>query len=727
MDKLLNVVPQEPSKEITNALLNDISHSSIPNIPNIETNKQFQLNSNYLNRQMSTKKSDDNVRSNNQKHLLMNQNAYNQINKINQQSINNNNNNNASPNNSNSASIKSTEIVQEQVDDSIKNNNNNMLFDNKGVLTNPSLNTNNGLLLHSNISSSPFHRDVLLKQSNNTNEFSMKDLLTTIDMLSFQQQHQQQNSSPFNRNLYSTLEINSPHSKTPSTTSGTTFSNLLYDIPQIPSSYRNNNQIGNDIIDNCISLCKEQSGCRLLQKKIDENPQIACDIIYPKIRDKIKELSNDQFGNYFVQKIIEYITPEQLEDLLKNKVATIFRELSLNQHGTRVIQKIFEKIINNESLLSFFILILIPNLMDFLIDANATHIIIKYVSLIQSPGNDFIIEFLAKNIIEIATQKHSCSTLQKCIEFANIKQKQYLLLTIANNSYNLFMDQYGNYVVQFVVSLCDYDINKVIVMNLLKDFQKFSSQKYSSNVIEKSLDCCNDETKQMIVEALCEPKLVSSLLFDMYGNYVLQKTMSISKEPYRTKFIQMVGPYLENLKMLTFGLKLYNKLLNTFPELYAYTKNDLFTGTNNVNNNNYKKRNKKQKQFQNIATPMQTNPSIGLQAMNPQMNMFMQQNPNMMNNHNTNMNNHYNNMYYQQQNQFYNNNAFPSNTFRNIQPQMNTHSNVYNIQPTYENNNNNFLQQNAFMSQNVMNPSSVYYNQSNKSTQGGNYIHNYYK
>ena len=568
MDKLLNVVPQEISKDITNPLLNEVSSSSIPampNIPGIETTKQLKLNPSFLNHQVDSKRSDDDVHLNNPKYSLMNQNAFNSITKPNQHNTNNNSNK-VSLNNSNSASVKSTGIVQEQIDDPIKSNN-NMLFGNNAILnnnnTNPSANATNGLLLNHNICSSPCHGDMILKHSTNNNDYAMKDLLTKIDFLSLQQQ--QHISTPLNRNMFSALEINSPHSKTPSTTSHTAFSNVLYDISQIPSTFRNSNQIGNDIIENCVSFCKEQSGCRLLQKKIDENPQIASEVIYPKIRDKIKELSNDQFGNYFVQKIIEYITPEQLEDLLKNKIAIIFRELSLNQHGTRVIQKIFERIINNESLLSFFILILIPNLMDFIIDANATHIIIKYVSLVQSPGNDFIIEFLAKNIIEIATQKHSCSTLQKCIEFANIKQKQYLLLTIANNSYSLFMDQYGNYVVQFVVSICDYDINKIIVINLLKDFQKFSSQKYSSNVIEKILDCCNDETKQMIVETLCEPKLVSSLLFDMYGNYVLQKTMSIANEPYRTKFIQMVGPYLENLKMLTFGLKLYNKLLTSFP------------------------------------------------------------------------------------------------------------------------------------------------------------------
>ena len=378
--------------------------------------------------------------------------------------------------------------------------------------------------------------------------------------------------------------------------------NFQYQLPQ--NQYNNNsmninnnnieniqnnifyNYSENDIIEDCVNLCKEQTECRYLQKKISENPKLAYEVIYPKIKDKIIELSCDQFGNYFIQKVIEYLKIEQISELLYKKISNHFRSLCFNQHGTRVIQKIFERIINDENLLNYYTLLLNPNLNDFIIDGNATHIIIKYVSLVPSPKNDFIIQFLSGNIFELATKKHSCCALQKCIELANQKQKKFLFLSIANKSFGLFTDQFGNYVVQYVVNACDYEINKIIVSNLLYDIPKFASQKFSSNVIEKCLDCSDEETKDLIVENFCEQKLVQTLLFDMYGNYVLQKTMSIAKEPYRTKFFSMVGPIMENLKVLTFGQKLYNKLLSSFPELNIYVK-----GQNK--GNNMKKKNKK--------------------------------------------------------------------------------------------------------------------------------------
>ena len=123
-----------------------------------------------------------------------------------------------------------------------------------------------------------------------------------------------------------------------------------------------------NLINNCVTLCKEQLECRLLQKKIDEDPSIASNIIYDKIKDKVQEISCDQFGNYFIQKVIDNLNEEQIRELLYKKISSNFRSFCFNQHGTRVVQKIFEKIINNEELLNYYNILLTPNLKDFVVD-----------------------------------------------------------------------------------------------------------------------------------------------------------------------------------------------------------------------------------------------------------------------------------------------------------------------------------------------------------------------
>ena len=145
-----------------------------------------------------------------------------------------------------------------------------------------------------------------------------------------------------------------------------------------------------------------------------------------------------------MQKVIENLNDDQISELLYKKISPNFRSFCFNQHGTRVIQKIFEKIINKPDLLNYYDLLLTPNLKDFVVDQNASHIIIKYVNMLQAPKNDFIIKFLLDSAADLATKKHSCCVLQKCIEYSNEKQKLDFLKIISSESHGLFNDQYGN-------------------------------------------------------------------------------------------------------------------------------------------------------------------------------------------------------------------------------------------------------------------------------------------
>ena len=77
----------------------------------------------------------------------------------------------------------------------------------------------------------------------------------------------------------------------------------------------------------------------------------------------------------------------------------------------------------------------------------------------------------------MATKKHSCCVLQKCIEYSNEEQKLQFLKIISSESHGLFNDQYGNYVVQYCINLCDFEINKIFVDNFLNNILKFSTQK----------------------------------------------------------------------------------------------------------------------------------------------------------------------------------------------------------------------------------------------------------
>ena len=436
-----------------------------------------------------------------------------------------------------------------------------------------------------------------------------------------------------------------------------------------------------DLFQNCANLCKEQLECRILQKKLEENPSLASNFIYSKIKDKFYEISLDQFGNYFIQKVIQYLNSEHIEELLYKKIPSHFRCLCFNQHGTRVIQKLFERIVNIEKDLNFYTDLLSLNLKDFIIDQNANHVIIKFINMVPSTKFNFITQYIINNIYELSTKKHSCVIIQKCIEYSDQEQKKILLKAIAVRSYELIGDQYGNYVIQCCINVCDYEINKIIAQNFLLDIPKFSTQKFSSNVIEKCLDYCDEETKELIVQRFCEPILIQNLLFDVYGNYVIQKTMEMAREPLRTKYIQIVGALIDNLQFYPFGQKLYNKLMASFPELSKYSKG----GRADIKGNKKKKNKKKKKKFDKDINGNNFNIN-NMHNINMNVNNFninnMQNMPNLYNNINNIRNQIYNNNVYLLNNP----NPYNNLLYKNMDLQNYAINNINNF--NYNNNNN---------------------------------------
>ena len=348
----------------------------------------------------------------------------------------------------------------------------------------------------------------------------------------------------------------------------------------------------NDLLDNIEKISENQSGCRLLQNKLQQNVNRANDF-YRAMESKniLKKMTIDSFGNYLIQKLLEYITNDIVQEYFTNIICPSFMEISLNPHGSRVIQKLLGRIFNISNLMKIFNECLKSSMLEIFLNQSSTHIIIKYISLIKYPNNQIIYTFIVDNIFFIATHKHSCCTLQKCLEEGNNIQRKEILMSLANISGQLFADQYGNYAIQFALSLRDEEANKIIISHYLFNFQNNISNKISSNVYEKVLEFCDFKTKQHIIKSLCNFETVKNLLYDTYGNYVLQKTLLASNEPYRSMYIKYIAPLIDGLKNLPNGLIIIHKIINQFPELQNYVqinsnKNKNYNMYNNMNNIN---------------------------------------------------------------------------------------------------------------------------------------------
>lgn len=90
-----------------------------------------------------------------------------------------------------------------------------------------------------------------------------------------------------------------------------------------------------------LPLCKDQFGCRYLQKKLEDGNPEHRDMIFNEIFPHFAELMTDPFANYLSQRLLEYSTDEQRDALIES-ISGELVSISLNMHGTRAVQKMID-------------------------------------------------------------------------------------------------------------------------------------------------------------------------------------------------------------------------------------------------------------------------------------------------------------------------------------------------------------------------------------------------
>ena len=325
------------------------------------------------------------------------------------------------------------------------------------------------------------------------------------------------------------------------------------------------------LLSNLIELAKEQTSCRYLQQIIDKNPKMGTVFFYPTIINNIADLITNQFGNYLIQKLFSYINQNQFTDIL-NAIAPNFVSISTNFYGTRVLQKMIDCINNQYQMLSL-LKIISANISEVLNDINASHIVNKLLSLRQFYITSAIYEMVNRNFLTIALDKHGCCSIQKLLENDLIFTDK-IILNILNNAMTLITHQYGNYIIQFLIQSKNKMITFRLITILIPNFGKLAKLKYSSTVLEKCFEYCDEQSKSYLYNVLYNKGVLKALIFDKFGNYVVQKAIdSAHDEKVKFYLLRLIAPMINDVKKENFGKQMCLKLCSKYPEFQEYMKN----------------------------------------------------------------------------------------------------------------------------------------------------------
>ncbi|CCF51344.1 uncharacterized protein UHO2_04163 [Ustilago hordei] len=313
-----------------------------------------------------------------------------------------------------------------------------------------------------------------------------------------------------------------------------------------------------DLQGDIFALCKDQHGCRFLQKKLEESMPAHRDMIFSETFTHFAELMTDPFGNYLCQKMLEYCTDEQ-RNLIVELVAPELVTISLNMHGTRAVQKMIDFLSTRRQIHSI-IVALSMNVVTLIKDLNGNHVVQKCLNRLGAEDNQFIYNAVAAHCVEVATHRHGCCVLQRCIDHASESQRVQLVAEITYNALTLVQDPFGNYVVQYVLDLSIPRFTDAVVRQFVGNVCLLSVQKFSSNVIEKCIRVSEPGVRKQLIEELLNRTRLEKLLRDSFANYVVQTSLDYADAVQRMRLVECIRPILPVIRNTPYGKRIQSKL-----------------------------------------------------------------------------------------------------------------------------------------------------------------------
>jgi hypothetical protein len=318
------------------------------------------------------------------------------------------------------------------------------------------------------------------------------------------------------------------------------------------------------VIEEVLEISKDQVGSRFLQSLMDSEILSSSDRdeLTRKVIPEAKQLTVDPFGNYVVQKVVDWSQTEQRTALLRQLSSSLFA-LSIHTYGCRVVQKLIERsrLVDQLAIAHE----LEGHVVRCVEDQNGNHVIQKLIEVLPSSALSFVVNEFLGHIPVMAIHCYGCRVVQRLLEKLTSNESSKLVSEILAHLWQLSQDQYGNYVVQHVLLHGTQNNRTIITQVIATHIIEFSCHKYASNVAEKALLCSEDQSaRDMLISAVIGSGGADSplhvLMKDRFANYVIQRCIEFSHGPQREILVAILRANLPSLKRVIYGKHIANAI-----------------------------------------------------------------------------------------------------------------------------------------------------------------------
>lgn len=324
----------------------------------------------------------------------------------------------------------------------------------------------------------------------------------------------------------------------------------------------------------------DPNAIRLFHQALDAyGVSVASDVLLRTI-DRLPDILVMPKGAALFQRFIDICRPDHRLSILKRIAKTDenssvgvnqpsmshLAALSMHPVATRVVQQLV-LLIRGSAQLDLLVSALSPWVDTVLADIHGIHVIQKCIKTFSPSSMRFIYTAVAASAIDLATSRHGCCVVQRCIDYGrDFGPDQDVLLTkVVNFALLLTEHRYGNYVIQHIIELGLNEVSQRILEKLQGNFASLSLQKFSSNVVEKFLrqSVPHDTSmysRAIIIQELVESPQLLTILTHPYGNYVSQSAISVAEGPVLVALAGAITMHTVSLQNNPVGKRILAKL-----------------------------------------------------------------------------------------------------------------------------------------------------------------------
>lgn len=269
----------------------------------------------------------------------------------------------------------------------------------------------------------------------------------------------------------------------------------------------------------------------LFEKEEGEDIDEMKNKIFESLKPNIFDLSQDFYGNYVIQGILDKKDPAKTKIIFDELIKKDILSLCSKAYGCRVIQKLIDSVDANK--VKEILGKIKNNLNELFLNQNGNHVIQKIIEKINEDSLEDIYNAVLEKMDELIKNIYGSRIIQKLFDKLNSEEKKTKMIEkiYEMNLIELCKDQYSNYILQLILdNYKEKYIDKTLgkIKGNIKEFLSEEHAIHASYIIEKIIIYGNENQKKEICDEIIEndnktKDFISNLMKDKNCNYIIQK------------------------------------------------------------------------------------------------------------------------------------------------------------------------------------------------------------